>query len=155
MPVETKLAELGITLPAVPSPLASYCLHTRAGNLVYTSGHVPFKDDLKSLHVGKVGDAYTTEEGAEFAKRVGVLLISTLKDACGGDLEKVKKIVKVVGFVNCVDTYTEQPEVINGCSNLFGEVFGEAGRHARSAVGTNSLPRNVPVEIEVIAKIED
>ena len=98
---------------------------------------------------------YSAEEAAEFAKRVALLLVCTLSDAVGGDLDRVKRIVKVVGFVNCVDTFTQQPEVINGASNLLAEIFGaERGSHARSAVGTNSLPRNVPVEIELIAEVE-
>ena len=153
---EERIAELGLTLPAVPKPLASYATYTRAGSLIFTAGHIPFQEDMKSLHVGKVGVAYSVEEAAAFARRVAVLLVSTLRDAVGGDLDRVKRIVKVVGFVNCPDEFTEQPEVINGCSDLLGEIFGkERGTHARSAVGTNSLPRNVPVEIELIAEVED
>ncbi len=155
MSAKRKLEELGIALPVMPSPLASYTPYTRSGNLVYLSGHVPFKENMKDLHVGKVGKDYTTAQGAEFARIIALELVSTLKNACGGDLDKVKRIVKLVGFVNCVDDYTEQPEVINGCSNLLGEIFGERGTHARSAVGTNSLPRQVPVEIELIAEVED
>ena len=98
---------------------------------------------------------FRAQEGAEFARFIGLELISTLKNEVG-DLDKVKRIVKLVGFVNCNDAYTEQPEVINGCSNLMAEIFGaERGTHARSAVGTNSLPRDVPVEIEMIAELED
>ena len=120
--------------------------------MLYLSGHVPFKEDMKTLHVGKVGVEYTTEQAAEFAHRIALELIATLK--ANADLDKIR-IVKLVGFVNCVDGYTQQPEVINGCSNLLGDVFGkERGTHARSAVGTNSLPRNVPVEIELIAEVE-
>ncbi|KAL1499203.1 hypothetical protein AB1Y20_013711 [Prymnesium parvum] len=152
---ENRLSELGYTLPTMPQPLASYISCTRTGNLLFLAGHVPFKEDMKTLHVGKVGVDYTTEQAAELAKWIGLELISTLKGNVG-DLDKVKKIVKVVGFVNCPDDYTQQPEVLNGCSNLFGEVFGmERGQHARSAVGTNSLPRQVPVEIELIAEVED
>jgi enamine deaminase RidA (YjgF/YER057c/UK114 family) len=153
--IEQRLAELGITLAAVPAPLASYVPYTRSGNLVYTSGHVPFTDDMKGLHKGKVGLDFTVDEGAVFARRVGTLLLSTVQNSAGGDLDKVKKIVKIVGFVNCPADFTQQPEVINGCSNLLLEVFGEAGKHARSAVGTNSLPRNVPVEIEMIVELAD
>lgn len=152
---EKRLEELGLQLVKYPAPLASYVPYVQTGNLIYTAGHVPFKDDLKSLHQGKVGVEYSTEEAAEFAKRVALLLVCTLSDAVGGDLDRVKRIVKVVGFVNCVDTFTQQPEVINGASNLLAEIFGaERGSHARSAVGTNSLPRNVPVEIELIAEVE-
>ena len=154
---EAKLVELGYKLPVMPTPLASYIPCVRSGNLVFLSGHVPFKEDMKSLHQGKVGlnQAYTTEEAATLAKLIGLELLATLKGAVG-DLDKVKRIVKIVGFVNCPDDFTEQPEVINGCSQLLGEVFGkEIGSHARSAVGTNSLPRQVPVEIELIAEVED
>jgi enamine deaminase RidA (YjgF/YER057c/UK114 family) len=150
-----RLSELGITLPKVPAPLASYVPYARVGNLVYTAGHVPFKEDLSGIHAGKVGVDYTTAEAAGHARRVGVLLLSTLSEACGGDLDRVVRIVKITGFVNCVDTFTEHPEVINGCSELLGQVFGERGKHARSAVGTNSLPRNAPVEVELIAEIKD
>uniref|UniRef100_A0A7S0IRS7 Endoribonuclease L-PSP/chorismate mutase-like domain-containing protein n=1 Tax=Calcidiscus leptoporus TaxID=127549 RepID=A0A7S0IRS7_9EUKA len=150
---EAKIEELGLSLPAMPQPLASYTPIVQTGSLVYLSGHVPFTADMKQLHVGKVGKEYTTEEAAAFAEFIGLELVSTLK-AHVGDLDKVTRIVKLVGFVNCVDTYTEQPEVINGCSNIIGKIFGaERGTHARSAVGTNSLPRNVPVEIEMIAEI--
>ena len=128
-------------------------MYVRTGNLLYLAGHIPFKEDLKSLHVGKVGKDYTTEQAAKFAERVGLLLTGTLKKAVG-DLDRVVRIVKLVGFVNCTDDFTQQPEVINGCSNLLGAIFGpERGTHARSAVGTNSLPRNVPVEIELIAEV--
>ena len=150
--VDDRLTELGITLPAVSTPLASYVPYSCTGNLVFTAGHIPFNDDMKSLPAGKVGAEFTTEEAAQFARRIGILLLSTLREATG-DLDKVVKIVKLVGFVNCTDAFTEQPEVINGCSNFFAEVFPEAAKHARSAVGTNSLPRNVPVEIEVIAEV--
>jgi len=147
--------ELGLKLPPSPPPLAIYVPWTRTGNLLFLSGHIPFKEDMKTLYVGKVGKEFTTEEGAEIAKRIGLLLTSTLK-AATGDLDKVKRIVKIVGFVNCPDDFTEQPEVLNGCSMLLGDVFGkERATHSRSAVGTNSLPRQVPVEIELIAEIED
>ena len=114
---------------------------------------MPFKEGMKELHVGKVGVGFSTEEAAEIAKFVGLELIATLKQAVG-ELDKVRRIVKVVGFVNCTDDYTQQPEVVNGCSNLLGEVFGERGVPARSAVGTNSLPRGIPVEIELIAEVD-
>ena len=151
---EKRIEELGLKLPAMPMPLASYTPWIRTGNLIFLSGHVPFKEDMKALHVGKVGVEYSTEEGAAFARTIGLELVSTLQGAVGGDLDKVKRIVKLVGFVNCTDDYTNQPEVINGCSDLMGEIFGpERGTHSRSAVGTNSLPRQVPVEIEMIAEV--
>lgn len=152
---EKKIEELGFTLPPPAKPLATYVPWVRTGNVIMISGHIPFEEDMKSLPNGKVGKDFTTEEGQKFAERIGLLLTSTLKSAVG-DLDKVKKIVKLVGFVNCPDDYTEQPEVLNGCSSLMAAVFGpERGPHARSAVGTNVLPRNVPVEIEMIAEVSD
>ena len=152
---ERRLEQMGVTLPTMPAPLASYTPWTRSGNLIYCSGHVPFKEDMKTLYSGTVGAEVSTEDAAVIARIIGLELVATLKDAVG-DLDKVRRIVKIVGFVNCVDDYTQQPEVINGCSNLLVDVFGkERGVHARSAVGTNSLPRQVPVEIELIAEIED
>ena len=152
---EARIAELGHTLPSMPSALGLYVPAVRMGNVIHTAGHIPFGDplDVKSLKVGKVGLDYTTEEGAEMAKIIALELLATLKHELG-DLDKVKRIVKVVGFVNCPAEFTQQPEVLNGCSELLGAVFGERGIHARSAVGTNSLPRNVPVEIELIAEVE-
>jgi len=155
MGTEARLQELGLTLPIMPQALASYVPWVRSGNLLFLAGHVPFKEGMKELHVGKVGaqGGFSTEEAAEIAKFVGLELIATLKLAVG-ELDKVRRIVKVVGFVNCTDDYTQQPEVVNGCSNLLGEVFGERGVHARSAVGTNSLPRGIPVELELIAEVD-
>jgi enamine deaminase RidA (YjgF/YER057c/UK114 family) len=154
---EARIKELGYSLPDMPVPLASYTPFVRVGNMVYCSGHVPFKDLSvnKDLYRGKVGVDYTVEEAADIAKIIGLELVSTLQKASGGDLDKVKRIVKLVGFVNCPDDFHNQPEVMNGCSDVIGEIFGEArGTHARSAVGTNSLPRQVPVEIEMIAELE-
>ena len=152
---ERRLEELGITLPTMPLPLASYTTCVISGNHIFTAGHVPFTPDMKQLvKPGKVGRDYSTEEGAAMARFIGLELISTIK-AHVGDLDRVKRIVKVVGFVNCPDDYGDQPEVLNGCSDLMAEVFGaERGTHARSAVGTNSLPRQMPVEIEMIVEIE-
>jgi len=152
---EAKIAELGFTLPEMPKPLGSYTPILRTGNLVFLSGHVPFTEDMKTLRTGKVSTDYTTEEANKIAEFIGLELISTLKAELG-DLDKVTRIVKLVGFVNCPAEYTDQPKVINGCSDLFAKVFGpERGTHARSAVGTNSLPFNVPVEIEMIAEVSD
>ena len=152
---EAHLEALGIALPQMPSALASYKPWTRTGNLIFCAGHVPFQDDMKTLYSGTVGKEISTEEAATIARIIGIELVSTLKTAVG-DLDKVRRIVKVVGFVNCVDDYAQQPEVINGCSNVLVQIFGaERGTHARSAVGTNSLPRQVPVEIELIAEVDD
>lgn len=120
---------------------------------VIGAGHLPQPAGDKPLITGKVGRDLTTEEANEAAKIVGLNIIATLKNHLG-DLDRVKRIVKLVGFVNCVDDYKEQPLVINGCSNLLGEVFGDKGTHARSAVGTNALPLGVSVEIEAIVEVE-
>jgi len=152
---EDRLAELGLRLPAMPKPLASYVPIVQSGSMVYLSGHIPFQDDMKSLHVGKVGVAggFTVEQAQGFARTIALELMSTLKGHVG-ELDRVVRIVKIVGFVNCADDFTQQPEVINGCSDVLTDIFGaERGAHARSAVGTNSLPRNVPVEIEMIAEL--
>ena len=152
---EKRLEELGLTLPTMPAPLASYTTCVRSGNMLYMAGHVPFTPDMKQLvKPGKVGRDYTVEEAHDMARFIGLELISTMKGNVG-DLDRVKRIVKVVGFVNCPDDFGDQPEVLNGCSDLMDEVFGrERGVHARSAVGTNSLPRQMPVEIEMIVEVE-
>ena len=153
---EAKLEELGLKLPPMPSALASYIPCVRSGNMLHTAGHVAFRNfETKELYQGKVGKDYTVEEAADLAKLIGLELMATMKNEIG-DLDKVKRIVKVVGFVNCPDDFGQQPEVINGCSNVMTAVFGvERGTHARSAVGTNSLPRQAPVEIELIAEVAD
>jgi len=152
---EQRIAELGFMLPDMPKPLASYTPIVQTGSLVFLSGHVPFKADMSTLSTGKVGEDYTVEEAIAIAEFIALELVSTLKGYVG-DLDRVTKIVKVVGFVNCPADFTQQPEVINGCSDALGKIFGpERGMHARSAVGTNSLPRNVPVEIEMIAEISN
>ena len=115
---EAKLAELGLTLPPMPATLASYIPCVRSGNMLYTAGHIAFKDfETKAVHSGKVGKDLTVEEAAELAKLIGLELMATIKNEVG-DLDKVKRIVKIVGFVNCADDFTLHPEVINGCSNL-------------------------------------
>ena len=147
---DDRLAELGITLPAAPAPLASYIPCVRSGNMLYLSGSVPFKED-GTLHAGKVSVEYSLEQAQACARTVGLQLIATLK--ANSDLDKVR-VVKLVGFVNSPPDFYQQPEVINACSDLMVEVFGkERGTHARSAVGTSVLPRNVPVEIEMIAEV--
>ena len=147
---DDRLAELGITLPAAPAPLASYVPCVRSGNMLYLSGSVPFKED-GTLHAGKVSVEYSLEQAQACARTVGLQLIATLK--ANSDLDKVR-VVKLVGFVNSPPDFYQQPEVINACSDLMVEVFGkERGTHARSAVGTSVLPRNVPVEIEMIAEV--
>jgi enamine deaminase RidA (YjgF/YER057c/UK114 family) len=149
---EARLAALGLSLPPPARPVASYVMATRVGNLLYTSGHLPQPGGGAPLIVGKVGAELTAEQGAAAAQVVALNILATVKAELGS-LERVARVVKLTGFVNCVDGFAGQPAVVNGASNLFKEVLGEKGVHARSAVGTNALPLNVPVEIEAIIEI--
>jgi enamine deaminase RidA (YjgF/YER057c/UK114 family) len=153
MQAEARLKEMGITLPPAVTPVANYVPAVRTGNLVFLSGHGPFEED-GSLITGKVGSQLTAEQGYEAARRVAVGLLGSLKAEIG-DLEKVKRVVKVLGLVNCPSDFTDQPKVINGASDFLVEVFGARGKHARSAVGTNALPMNIAVEIEMIVEVSD
>lgn len=148
-----KLKELGYTLPTVSKPIANYVKWVRVGNLLYTSGHGPTRANGE-LVVGKLGEGLSVEQGYEAAKVTALQLLATLQDALG-DLGRVKRIVKVLGMVNCTPEFGDQPKVINGCSDLLVSVFGEKGKHARSAVGMNALPNGMAVEIELIVEIED
>jgi enamine deaminase RidA (YjgF/YER057c/UK114 family) len=150
---EEKLQELGITLPAVPAAIANYVPAVRSGNLVFLAGQIAKGPDGKFV-TGKVGRDLTVEQGAEVARTCAIQLIAVLK-AEVGDLSKVKRIVRVGGFVNCTDDFTNQPKVINGASDLLVAVFGDAGRHARAAVGVNSLPAGAPVEVELVAELAE
>ena len=149
---DKKLKELGIELMPPSKPVANYVKAVRTGNLIYLAGHGPVKAD-GSWVTGKVGRELTIEQGYDAAKLTAVGLISTLKAELG-DLNKVKRIVKVLGMVNCHSDFVDHPKVINGCSDLLVAVFGEKGKHARSAVGMNSLPFNTSVEIEIIVEVE-
>ena len=153
MQIETKLKEMGIELPQAASPMANYVPAVRSGNTVFLSGHGPFGED-GSLITGKVGSDLTIEQGYEAARRVAVGLLGSLKSAIG-DLDNIKQIVKVLGFVNCPSDFVDQPKVINGASDFLVEVLGDKGKHARSAVGTNALPMNIAVEIEMIVEVVD
>lgn len=146
-----KLKALNITLPDVAMPAAAYLPYVQTGNLVFLSGHVA-KQDGKPW-VGKLGENMTTEEGKQAARAIAIDLIGTLQHACGGDLGRVKRIVKVMSLVNSSPSYTEQHLVTNGCSELLGEVFGEAGKHARSAFGVAQIPMGCCVEIELVAEL--
>ncbi|AOZ70327.1 hypothetical protein LPB142_14190 [Rhodobacter xanthinilyticus] len=148
--IDARLAELGIELPAAPAPAANYVPFVQSGAQLFVSGQISANAD--GLILGKLGAGMTTEEGAAAARRCGLSLIAQAKAALG-DLDRVKRVVKLVGFVNSTAEFTEQPKVINGCSDLMVEVFGEAGRHARSAVSAASLPLGVAVEIEAIFEI--
>ncbi len=150
MTPEQKLEKLGLKLPTVPTPVANYVPFKRDGNTVYLSGQGPRRPD-GSMCTGKVGRDVTIEQAYEHARLVGLGLLAAAKLAAG-DLGKVE-ILKVLGMVNGVPEFEDQPKVINGCSDLFVEILGDRGRHARSAVGMGSLPGNISVEIEVIIKI--
>ncbi len=151
--IEAKIESLGFTLPPSPSPKGNYMPFVKSGNLVFLSGHLPQKHD-GSLITGRLGDNMSVEEGQKAAQLIGLNLLSTLKVACDGDLDRVKRVVKLVAFVQCTNDFNSQPMVVNGCSDLLGTVFGpEIGRHARSAVGTNALPLGVAVEIEAVVEI--
>jgi enamine deaminase RidA (YjgF/YER057c/UK114 family) len=151
MKTEQRLKELGIELVKATGPMANYVNAVRAGNLLFLAGKGPGLPG-QPLPSGKVGRDFTIEQGYEYARETGLNLIAVMKAELG-DLDKVKRIVKVLGMVNAMPEFGHQPEVINGCSDLFVEVFGECGRHARSAVGMGSLPGGIPVEIEVIVAV--
>ena len=150
MSAEDRLKELGLSLPALPSPIANYVPFKRDGSTVYLSGQGPRKPE-GGYHLGKVGDAYTVEEAYEHAKIVGLGLLAAAKLAAGS-LDKVE-VLKVLGMVNGAPDFADQPKVINGCSDLFVAVLGERGRHARSAVGMGSLPNGMTVEIEAVIRV--
>ena len=151
MSVNDKLKALNITLPEVALPAAAYLPYMQSGNLVFLSGHIAKKNGQP--WVGKLGENLTTEEGKQAARAVAIDLMGTLQHACGGDLGRVKRIVKVMSLVNSSTSYTEQHLVTNGCSELLGEVFGEAGKHARSAFGVAQIPMGCCVEIELMAEL--
>lgn len=146
-----KLKELKIELPAVATPAAAYVMFAQSGNTIFLSGHIAKKDGKP--WVGQLGKNMTTEEGKLAARGVAIDLIATLQAACGGDLNRIKRIVKVMSLVNSTGDYTEQHLVTNGASDLFGEVFGEQGKHARSAFGVAQIPLGACVEIELIAEV--
>ena len=152
MSIEQRLKDLKITLPKVGPPLGSYVHAKRVGNLLYLSGKGPHGTD-GGMPKGKLGAGMSIEDGYRHARQVGLVLISAMRDALGGDLDRVEDIVKVLGMVNAAPDFADHPKVINGCSELFVEVFGDCGRHARSAVGMSSLPGGIPVEIEVIVAV--
>lgn len=151
MSIEARLKELGLTLPAVSAPTNSYVPVKQAGSLLFVSGHVPKKDGGYP-YLGKVGVEVTLEQARESARICIINCLASLKHYLG-NLEKVKSVVKVVGFVASSPAFTDQPKVINAASDLLIEIFGEAGRHARSAVGMAVLPSDVPVEIEMVVEI--
>ncbi len=150
--VESRLSALGVSLPKAAAPAANYVPYVQSGNLVFISGQITMRDgELK--YVGRIGADFSVEEGYEAAKLCGLNLIAQLKAACAGDLERVIRVVRLGGFVNCTDDFTAQPQVINGASDLMANVFGEAGKHARAAVGVNTLPLGVAVEVEGLFEV--
>ncbi|WP_336514765.1 RidA family protein [Pollutibacter soli] len=150
---EQQLKQLNITLPPATNPAFNYVKFVRTGNLLFLAGHGPRNEKGENI-TGKLGDNLTTEQGYAAANACTIDLIATLKSAVGGDLKKVKRIVKVFGLVNCTANYYDQPKVMNGCSDLLVAVFGEKGKHARTSVGANALPNNIAVEIELVAEVE-
>lgn len=151
--IDARLSELGLTLPQAAAPAANYVPYVQSGNLVFVSGQITLENgDLQ--YVGRVGEDFTTEQAYEAAKLCGLNLIAQVKAACGGDLDRVTRVVRLGGFVSCTPGFTDQPKVINGASDLMAEVFGEAGKHARAAVGVNSLPLGVAVEVDGVFEIK-
>ena len=150
--IDARLAELGIELPQPAASVANYVPYVISGNLVFVSGQVTIKDG-EFLYQGKVGADLTVEQGQEAARLCGLNIIAQLKAACDGDLDRVKRVIRLGGFVNSPPDFTDQPKVINGASDLMVEVFGDAGRHARAAVSAAALPVNVAVEVEAVAEI--
>lgn len=152
--IESRLAELGHTLPAVPAPIAAYVPATQTGNLVFTSGQLPTVDGqlLATGLVGSGADDVDVETAKKCAERSGLNALAAVKSVVG-DLDKVVRIVKVTGFIACRPDFTNHSAIVNGASELFGEVFGDAGKHARSSVGMAALPLGAPVEVEIVVEV--
>ena len=152
MTIENKIKELGINLPKATDPVGSYLATKFVGKMLYISGQISI-NEKGELIKGKLGKDLKTEDGYEAAKRCGLSIVSQVKKACGGDLSKVKSCIKLTGFVNSTEDFTEQPKVVNGASELIVSIFGDAGMHTRAAVSTNSLPLGVSVEVDAIFEI--
>jgi enamine deaminase RidA (YjgF/YER057c/UK114 family) len=150
---EEKIKNAGFVLPPISKPIANYVKFVRTGNLIFLSGHGPTRADGTNI-TGKLGKDLNEKQGYEAAQITALSLLATLKDAIG-DLGKVKRIVKVNGYVNCLPDFIDHPKVINGCSDLLVLIFGEKGKHARAAMGMVALPNNIAVEIEMIVEVED
>lgn len=150
--IAKKLADKGLSLPDAPAPAANYVPYVRSGDLLFVSGQI--SSDENGLITGKCGDDLSTSEGANAAMRCALSLLAQVNAACGGDLSKLKRVVKLTGFVNSTPDYTEQPKVINGASDILVELLGDRGRHARAAVSAGALPLGVAVEIEGIFEVE-
>ena len=152
MSIEDRLKDLNIILPEAPKPVGAYAAYKKVGKLIFVSGQVSFRDD-GVLIKGKIGSELTLEQGRIAAKACAINTLSQIKSACDGDLEKIKNCIKITGFVNSVDSFIDQPKIINAASELLVEIFGEKGIHSRAAVSVNSLPLGASVEIESIFEI--
>ena len=150
--IDARLNELGIDLPIPPAPVASYVPYVITGNLVFVSGQVPMAGGAPQF-IGRLGENITMDDGKAAAKLCALNVLAQLKAACGGDLDRVTRCVKLGVFVNAISGFTQQPEVANGASDLIASVFGDAGKHARAAVGAGSLPRGVAVEVDAVFEI--
>lgn len=153
MLIEKRLEELGIELPETNMPIANYVLANRVGNVLYLAGMGPSRGK-EALYRGKLGESISIEEAYQATRCAAINVLSMIRHELG-DLDKVKKIIKMTGYINCTPEFEQQPAVLNGASDLFGEVFGEKGRHARAAIGVNALPMSIPVEIEVMVECEE
>jgi len=150
--IDQRLQELGIELPSAPGAAGAYVGYVQSGNMLFVAGQIPFwNGELK--YTGKVGEELSIEDGQEAAKICALNIIAQAKEALGGDLDRITRIVKLGGFVNCPTDFTQHPQVINGASNLIGEIFGDKGAHARFAMGAGSLPLNVGVEIDAVIEV--
>ena len=150
--IDARLKELGLELPQATAPIANYVPYTVSGKLVVVSGQVSVRNG-KPEYVGKLGAGISIAEGQEAAKLCALNIIAHLKNACGGDLDRVRRVLRLGGFVNCTPEFTEMPQVVNGASDLMVQVFGDAGKHARAAVGVSSLPLGVAVEVEAMFEL--
>ena len=153
MTFDDKIKELDISLPDAKDPVGAYVATKIAGNLIFISGQISVSSN-GDLIKGKIGKDLSTDEGYKAAERCGLSIVAQLKKACNGDLSKIKSCIKLTGFVNSTDDFTEQPKVINGASDLITSIFGEAGMHTRAAVSTNSLPLGVSVEVDAIFELK-
>lgn len=150
--IDARLEELGVTLPQAAAPVANYVPAVRSGAMLYISGQLPMADGEIKVK-GKLGGGVSVEDGAEAARLCALNIVAQAKAALGGDLDRVVRVVKLVGFVNSAPDFTDQPKVVNGASNTMAEIFGDKGKHARSAVGVGALPLDVAVEVDAILEV--
>ncbi|MGP1254669.1 MAG: RidA family protein [Kiloniellales bacterium] len=151
--IDAKLKELGIEVPEPAAPVANYVPFVAVGNLVFISGQVPLVDG-KPQYIGKVGSTFSVEDGQQAARICAINLIAQMRAAAGGDLDKVKRVVRLGGFVNSTPDFTQQPSVVNGASDIMVEVFGDKGKHCRTAVSAGALPLDVAVEVDAVIELE-